>query len=36
MGGIEIDERMWKDILDDCDNNNDGMVNISFYTKFNL
>jgi hypothetical protein len=26
MGGIEIDEMMWKDILDDCDDNNDGKV----------
>jgi len=28
MGGIEIDENMWNDILDDCDDNNDGMVNL--------
>ena len=28
MGGIEIDENMWKDILDDCDDNNDGKVSL--------
>lgn len=33
MGGIEIDASMWKDILDDCDDNNDGKVNNSFLYK---
>ena len=28
MGGIEIDENMWQDILEDCDENQDGMVNL--------
>merc|ERR1712070_658176 len=26
MGGIEIDKEMWIDILEDCDDNNDGMI----------
>jgi len=24
MGGIELDENSWKDILTECDKNNDG------------
>ena len=26
MGGVKIDDDTWKDILNDCDENNDGKV----------
>lgn len=28
MGGVPMDEETWKVILEECDNNHDGMVNI--------
>ena len=31
MGGIDIDDATWKSILEECDENGDGLVNKQNY-----